>query len=98
MEFQPKGSAVAIRACHPDRHEGGLEAWLGQVADILASRGQLNEALRIRLEDEIPVYERLGDVRALAVTKGKVADILARRGQLDEPQTTSKTAENVSDI
>jgi tetratricopeptide (TPR) repeat protein len=57
---------------------------LGKVADILAARGDLDEALRIRREEELPVFERLGDVRARAVTLGKVADILAARGDLDE--------------
>ncbi|MEM6943020.1 MAG: tetratricopeptide repeat protein, partial [Pseudomonadota bacterium] len=30
------------------------------------------------------VYERLGDVRSIAVTKGKIADILEARGQFDD--------------
>ncbi len=55
---------------------------LGRIADILQARGQLDEALRIRREEELPVYERLGDVRSKAVTMGKVADILQARGQL----------------
>ena len=40
------------------------------------ARGQLDEALRIRQEEQLPVYERLGDVRSKAVTQGKIADIL----------------------
>jgi len=44
----------------------------------------LDEDLRIRREEELPVYERLGDVRARAVTMGKIADILQSRGELDE--------------
>jgi tetratricopeptide (TPR) repeat protein len=35
-------------------------------------------------KEELPVYERLGDVRSRAVTMGKIADILQARGQLDE--------------
>jgi len=54
------------------------------VADILQARGELDEALRIRREEQLPVYERLGDVRSRAVTMGKVADILQARGELDE--------------
>jgi tetratricopeptide (TPR) repeat protein len=57
---------------------------MGQIADILQARGQLDEALKIRQEDELPVYEWLGDVRSRAVTIGKIADILQARGQLDE--------------
>jgi tetratricopeptide (TPR) repeat protein len=56
----------------------------GKIADILQARGQLNEALRIRTEDELPVYQKLGHVSAVAVTQGKIADILQARGQLDD--------------
>ena len=58
-------------------------AW-GLKADILQSRGELDEALRIRREEELPVYEKLGDVRSRAVTMGQIADILQSRGELDE--------------
>ena len=56
----------------------------GLRADILQARGQLDEALRIRKEDQLPVYEKLGDIRERAVTLGKIADVLQARGQLDE--------------
>ena len=55
-----------------------------QIADILYARGELEEALRIHTEEELPVYERLGDVREKAVTQGKIADILYARGELEE--------------
>ena len=45
---------------------------------------RLLEALRIRTEEELPVYERLGDVRARAVAQGRIADILQARGELDK--------------
>ncbi len=51
---------------------------------MLQARGELDEALRIRREEELPVYERLGDVRSKAVTQGKIADVLQARGELDE--------------
>jgi tetratricopeptide (TPR) repeat protein len=57
---------------------------VGLLADILEARGELDEALRIRREEQLPVYDRLGDVRERAVTMGKVADILQVRGELDE--------------
>jgi tetratricopeptide (TPR) repeat protein len=55
----------------------------GRIANLLETRGDLDEALRIRGE-QIPIYERLGDVRSLAVTRGQIADILQARGDLDE--------------
>ena len=56
----------------------------GKIADILQARGRLDEALAIRQNDQLPVYEQLGDVREAAITKGKIADILQARGRLDE--------------
>jgi tetratricopeptide (TPR) repeat protein len=56
-------------------------AW-GKIADIRMARGDLDEALRIRLEEELPVYEKLGDVRSRAVTQGRIAQIHAARGDL----------------
>ncbi len=57
---------------------------MGQIADIFQARGQLDEALRIRREEELPVYEKLGDIRSRAVTMGQIADTLAGQGQIDE--------------
>lgn len=37
-------------------------------------------------KEQLPVYERPGDVRSRAVTMGKIADILHARGELDEPK------------
>jgi tetratricopeptide (TPR) repeat protein len=56
----------------------------GMIADILQSRGELDEALRILRDEALPVYDRLGDVRERAVTMGSIADILQSRGELDE--------------
>jgi phosphopentomutase len=57
---------------------------MGNIADILQARGQLDEALRIYQEEALPVYERLGDVHAKAFTMGRIADILQARGQEDQ--------------
>ena len=57
---------------------------MGKIADILEARGQLDEALRILTEEQLPVFERIGDVRSRAVTLGQIANILEARGQLDE--------------
>ena len=57
---------------------------MGRIADVLRARGELDEALRIRREDQLPAFERLGDVYSRAVTMGKIADILRARGELDE--------------
>ena len=56
----------------------------GRIADVLQARGELDEALRIRTEEQLPVFEQLGDVRSRAITQGNIADILVTRGELDE--------------
>jgi len=56
----------------------------GDLADILHQTGDFNEALRIRREEELPVYEALGDKRSKAMTMGKIADVLYERGEWDE--------------
>ena len=66
------------------QYERGAALVAGLCADILQERGELEDALRIRREEELPVYERLGAVRERAVTMGKVADILQARGELEE--------------
>ena len=78
-------AAEEKRALAQGRHEerdAALAA--GLCADILEARGELEEALRIRREEALPVFERLGDVRSRAVMIGKVADILQARGELEE--------------
>ncbi len=40
----------------------------------------MDEALRIRREEELPVYERLGDVRERRVCQAKMALVLLARG------------------
>ena len=59
-------------------------ALLNELSTLLTNIGELDEALRIRREEELPVYEKLGDVRSRAITLGKIADILQARGELDE--------------
>jgi tetratricopeptide (TPR) repeat protein len=52
---------------------------VGTRADILQARGQLDEALRIREQEELPVYEKLGDVRSLLVGRTKLAIFFIRK-------------------
>ncbi|MCK6518013.1 tetratricopeptide repeat protein [Myxococcota bacterium] len=82
---------LAVSAAEAKGAHGAVQGWDREVAlsaglraDVLQARGQLDEALRIRREEQLPVYERLGDVREKAVTIGKIADVLQARGQLDE--------------
>ena len=40
---------------------------------MLQARGELDEALRIRREEQLPVYERLGATRDVLVCQAKIA-------------------------
>ena len=61
-------------------HEREVALARGLRANVLAARGEVDEALRIRREEQLPVYERLGDVRALLVGRANLALTLLRRG------------------
>ncbi len=61
-----------------------LAIFRGAMASVLRRLGNLDEALRIRREEELPVYERLGDMRACAITLDEIADLFQERGDLDE--------------
>lgn len=56
----------------------------GQIADILQARGKLDEALRIRTQEQLPVYECLGDVGGMLVCRTKIALTLLAWGQAEE--------------
>ena len=64
--------------------EGEAAAAMGSIADIAYRRGDLDEAMRIRREVQLPVFERLGDTREAAIAWGKIADIAYDRGDYDE--------------
>ena len=80
-EIAARAALVAFQDADIERNAAIAHS---QIADILQSRGDLEEALRIRREEQMPVYERLGDVRSRAITQGKIADILESRGDLEE--------------
>jgi tetratricopeptide (TPR) repeat protein len=50
----------------------------------LRSEGELEQALRVRREQELPIYEQLGDTRAQTVVLGEIADLLTVIGRTDE--------------
>ncbi len=57
---------------------------MGKIADVLQRKGEIDEALRIRREELLPVYEKLGYVRERAITMGQIADVLQQKGEIDE--------------
>ncbi|MBM3456954.1 MAG: hypothetical protein FJX77_00245, partial [Armatimonadetes bacterium] len=75
-----------LRALLPRLDGPGLAAEraevLGELAAVLAGRGELTQALQILQADCLPEFERLQDVRSRAITWGKIADIRQARGDL----------------
>ncbi|OLP52765.1 hypothetical protein BJF92_07055 [Rhizobium rhizosphaerae] len=82
VELQEKLLELALSS--ETLSEGPRAQLLGLRANLLEARGDLDEALRIRIEELLPIFEALGDRRSLAVTKGNIADVLEARGDLDE--------------
>ena len=61
-----------------------LAAPIDELGRLLFSLGDYDAALAHWRDVEVPLHERLGDMRAKAVTMGQIASILQARGQLDE--------------
>jgi hypothetical protein len=57
--------------------------------------GQFDAALRIHRDEELSVYERLGDARSKAVTMFRIAEILQTHGQLDEARRYADDAREI---
>ncbi len=74
----------ALATCRDHDDQRGMAVTQGQIADILTQRGQLDEALRIRTEEKLPVYERLGDVRNMLVCRANIASLLLAWGWAEE--------------
>jgi Tfp pilus assembly protein PilF len=53
----------------------------GKICDILEERGKLEEALKIRQEKELPVFQRLGARRELLVAQTNLALTYLKRAQ-----------------
>lgn len=64
--------------------ERAVAAAVSLIADVLQLRGEWNEALRIRRDELLPVYEKLGDVHSRAVTMSHIASALQLRGEWAE--------------
>ena len=63
----------------------GRTVTMGQIADIYQARGQLDEALRILREEELPVYEKLGARRDILVCEANIAMVLLERKRPGDP-------------
>ena len=86
-------SVAAIRAkeAFAEAHEEVMVATaMGYVADILQHRGETDEALRIRREEQLPVYERMGLARDLAIGRANLALMLIQRGESGDREEAAR--------
>lgn len=88
---EAQGNFEAASEIRERESEGGEPPDLVSQARALAGRaaklrsdGELEQALRVRREQELPIHEQLGDTRAQAVVLGEIADLLAALGRTDE--------------
>ncbi len=82
LTFSAVEAHGALCAAHGWDREVALAA--GLRADVLETRGQTDEALRLLREEVLPVFERLGDDRSKATTMDQIADVHQARGHFDE--------------
>ncbi len=59
-------------------------------ADVLMERGEVEEALRIRQEEELPVYERLARRPDVLMCRAQIGLILLRRDSLGDREEASR--------
>jgi tetratricopeptide (TPR) repeat protein len=71
-------------AKHPDAPDELKVAPMEELGRLLASLGELDEALDHLRNHELPLLQRLNNVLAQAIVKGQIADILQAQGQYDE--------------
>src|SRR5439155_22707578 len=72
----------------------GLSANLGNQANVLFVRGELDEAMRLHKEGE-RIYRELGDKNGLQRSLGNQALILEARGELDQAMKLHKEEERI---
>ncbi len=53
---------------------------MGRIADILQARGDIEEALRIRKDGELPVYEQIGDIVGITSSHWGIGRIQRQQG------------------
>lgn len=57
---------------------------LDELASLLLSIGDLDSALQIRNNEELPIYQQLDSPKGKAIALGRIADIMLQQGKLDE--------------
>jgi tetratricopeptide (TPR) repeat protein len=65
-------------------HEHEIATCLGGIAQVMQACGEFDAALGIHRDEQLPIYERMGDVRERTITMGHIANVHEARGDLEE--------------
>jgi len=82
-EAERSASKAIHLAAHYDDRLNEAAGW-GHIADIREIQHEFDEGLRIRQDEQLPVYVRLGEERLESLTIAKIADVLKMQGKLDQ--------------
>lgn len=66
---------------------------MGSIADIYRLQGKFEDAMKIRIEEEIPVFKRVGDVKGHALAMGKVATLFELQGKRNDAMKIRRDVE-----
>jgi len=97
FQYEPSNTLFARGALLADHVNNPRLAALcrsGQ-ADVFKAQGKLEEALRIQREETLPVFERLGDISARAITLGKISNLLSDLGRREEALQAASEAVDI---
>lgn len=72
-----------LNATPPPPDDLALPLW-DELAELLFVLGRWDEALSIRTQQELPLCERFGDKRGIALTQSAIANLLYAKGQWTE--------------
>ncbi len=78
---------------HQDAGDDQRVGPFDELGRLLESVGQFDDAVSHWQDAELPLHDRRGDERAVAITMGKIANVLQARGQLDEALRIRKDEE-----
>lgn len=87
-ENTPKKSLETLRTSaslfKEEQDERSHAVTMGKIADILQQQGETTEALRIHIEERLPVAEKMEDVGQIAHIRFSCANIRLRTGRIEK--------------
>ncbi len=74
----------AVALFEDAKDERSRAVTMGQIADILSQRGETDEALRIQIEERLPVAEATKDLESISHIRFSCAQLRLQRGGLEQ--------------